>query len=262
MKSAEMISLLLATVILAGVRPAGADTAVNRLTQPELNSLVERDGLKFIHRDDLISWIASCKDLGATDAMFAAAYSELALQNMNADEATEAAEKCRKALSLIPSFMPDATQLSNVVYIAENALSDKVRREAVWTYYSRTRGTDAFLDFAEKILFSKSLKVMTENKIVSCLYDDALLRKNEKSPWTRRVSQIMYRYAQTECKNLDAADELLTWCDSTYEGSALRLSVVRRILDPKDSPCLKNPYVDKDRIVRKYKAIEKQMESK
>ena len=41
--------------------------------------------------------------------------------------------------------MPDATQLSNVVYIAENALSDKVRREAVWTYYSRTRGTDAFM---------------------------------------------------------------------------------------------------------------------
>ena len=39
----------------------------------------------------------------------------------------------------------------------------------------------------------------------------------------------------------------MTWCDSTYEGSALRLSVVRRILDPKDSPCLRNPYVADNR---------------
>ena len=72
----------------------------------------------------------------------------------------------------------------------------------------------------------------------------------------------MHRYAQTECKNLDAADELLIWFDSTYEGSSLRLSVVRRILDPKDSPCLKNPYVDKDRIIRKYKTVEENKGSK
>lgn len=261
MKSLGIISILSATIILAGFRPARAD-AVAKLTQTELNSLVERDGLKFIHRDDYVSWIDSCKNRGATDGMFVAAYTELALRNMNADETSENAEKCRKALALIPSFTPDVTQLSNVVYIAENALSDKVRREAVWTYYSRTKGTDAFLDFTEKVLFSKNLKVMAENKIVSCLYDDALLKKNEKSPWIHRVSQIMRRYAQTECKNLDAADEMLTWCDSTYEGSALRLSVVRRILDPKDSPCLKNPYIDKDRIVRKYKAIVENKECK
>lgn len=261
MKSMEMLFWLLTTIILAVFRPARADTIV-KLTQAELNSLVAREGLKFIHRDDLISWVDSCKNRGATDGMFVAAYSELALQNMNADEMSENAEKCRKALALIPSFTPDVTQLSNVVYIAENALSDKVRREAVWTYYSRTKGTDAFLDFTEKILFSKNLKVMAENKIVSCLYDDALLKKNEKSPWTRRVSLIMHRYAQTECKNLDAADELLIWFDSTYEGSSLRLSVVRRILDPKDSPCLKNPYVDKDRIIRKYKTVEENKGSK
>ena len=72
----------------------------------------------FIHGSDWTSWVDYCKGRGATDDMFVAAFSKVARRTMGAEEETDDAYKCMKAMNVINEFNVAVSNLTTVVQVA------------------------------------------------------------------------------------------------------------------------------------------------
>lgn len=211
----RLFGLVLVALLAGGV--SGAPCAEGPLTQAELEAIAEREAFRFIHGEDWLSWVAYCRGRGATDEMLVAAFSEISRRTSGAADGTAEAERCCRAVSLIPSFGPTRPQLAGIAFVAENAASDAARREAVWAYYSCTGGGEAFLDFAERILGATNLMEGAERKLFSCLYRDAKAKRLGSGQWHRRMSRLMRHYAEKDGAHcLLDADLILQWCEPGY----------------------------------------------
>ena len=226
----RLFGLVLVALLAGGV--SGVPCAEGPLTQAELEAIAEREAFRFIHGEDWLSWVAYCRGRGATDEMLVAAFSEISRRTSGAADGTAEAERCRRAVSLIPTFGPTRPQLAGIAFVAENAASDAARREAVWAYYSCTGGGEAFLDFAERILSATNLMEGAESQVMSCLYTEASAKRHEKGSWKFRVSSLVRTYLKKDVRCLDDADQILKWCDATYLTSPLRAVIRSRILAP------------------------------
>lgn len=100
----RLFGLVLVALLAGGV--SGAPCAEGPLTQAELETIAEREAFRFIHGEDWLSWVAYCRGRGATDEMLVAAFSEIARRTSGAADGTAEAERCRRAVSLIPTFGP------------------------------------------------------------------------------------------------------------------------------------------------------------
>ena len=72
----------------------------------------------FIHGSDWTSWVDYCKGRGATDDMFVPAFSKVARRTMGAEEETDDAYKCMKAMNVINEFNVAVSNLTTVVQVA------------------------------------------------------------------------------------------------------------------------------------------------
>lgn len=228
-RSLLMMNLLLVAAFVGAVV---ASPAEGPLTQDEFDAIVEKEGFKFIHGDDWLAWIRHFRSRGVSDDMFITAFSKIARRTVDAADGTADAEKCMLSMASIPSFEPTLMQLTNVAFIAENAASDKARREAVWTYYGSTKGSEAFLDFAEKALSATNLQIRAEGELMSCLYNDAQAKRGKQGGWHLKMSRLMHRYVEKDVCGLIDADQILQWCEPEYLKTPLHRELRRRMLKP------------------------------
>lgn len=231
MRNARMSFVLLVTVLFVGLCTAVAEPS-KKLTQTELDRIVETEGMRFIHGYDWRSWVDNCKRRGATDDMFVAAFSKIAQRTMNAEDGSDDAYKCKKSISLINEFNTAASNLATVVQVVKQAKSSRVRSTAVSTYYKHTKGTEEYLGFAEDILLSESLQPEVEAWVMTGLWHDARGNQHKKGNWGKRVTTLMRQYVSQDVRGLDSADEILKWTDASYANSPLRRDIRRRILSP------------------------------
>ena len=117
MKGVRISFLLSAMVLFTGLCSASAES-LEKLNQTELDQLAESEGLRFIHGWDWTSWVDYCKGRGATDDMFVAAFSKVARRTMGAEEETDDAYKCMKAMNVINEFNVAVSNLTTVVQVA------------------------------------------------------------------------------------------------------------------------------------------------
>ena len=143
MKNTRIGLVLLTMALIACLCPALADPS-DKLTQEELDRLAETEGLRFMHGFDWRSWVNRCKERGATDDMFVAAFSKVAERTMGAEYWTDDECKCMNAVASIREFSVAASNLTTVVQLVKNAKSSRVRSAAVSTYYKHTKGTDDY----------------------------------------------------------------------------------------------------------------------
>ena len=223
--------LMFAVVVVTAIYSTVANT-LGTLSQRELDLLVENEALRIIHGQDWISWVNYCKSRGATDDMFVEAFSKIAQRKMGAEQGSDEVYKCMKAVSAINEFSVAASNLTTVVQVAKNAKSPRVRSVAVKTYYKLTKGTNAYLDFAEGILLSGNLQPEVELWVMTGLWHDARDNQNKNGAWGRRVATLMRHYVAQDVRGLDSADQILKWTDATYATSQLRRNIRKRILAP------------------------------
>lgn len=234
------IRMSLVAVVIMALFCSVAAEPLRKLTKQELDRLVETEALRLIHGHDWISWVDNCRKRGVADDMLVAAFSNAAQRKMDAEEGSDEAYKCMKALSAINEFSVAATNLTAVARIAGSARSPRIRSTAVKTYYRQTKGTDDFLDFAEGILLSTNLQPEVELWVMTGLWHDAQDRENQRGAWGNRVAMLMRKYVAKDVRGLDSADQILKWTDATYAVSPLRRSIRRRILAPEFRDVINN----------------------
>lgn len=256
----KMLMLMVATFSLCAFGDGSAETP---LTQGEFVAIMEKEAFRFVHSEDWLSWIRYIKNKGVSEEMIINAYSEIAKRNIHAPDGTDDAEKCRKSINAIHSLAPTMLQLSNVVYVAEHAASVSARREAIWAYYTRTKGTELFLDFADRALTSTNLLQGAESKLMSCLCEDAEAKRAGNSSWHRKISRMMRRYVANDASEILCADQILMIVDADYVYSPLHRNVRTRILKPE----YKN-FIEKKRggfaveVIKRYQQEEQKEKAK
>lgn len=230
MKVSFPLSASLFVMLLVG--PQEVLSAEEVSLQEQLSADADRIGCDFIHGHDWRAWVEKWRNRGCSDEMFVSAFSKVVEQTMGAEYWTADEDKCMQALSSIGEFSVAASNLAVVVQVVKNGKSHRVRRSATATYYNETKGSDAFLDFAEDVLLSTNLQSEVESVVISGLWHDAREKQKKSGLWGSRVSKLMRNYVERDVRGLDGADQILRWTDPNYASSPLRRSIRRRILAP------------------------------
>lgn len=231
MKANMRMFVSLTVALLAGVALAVfAQGGVS--LQAELDVSADKEGCGFIHADDWRSWVNHWKARGCTDEMFVSAFSKVCARTLDAEYLTAKEYKCLKAMSGIGEFKASVSNLTTVIQVVKNAKSPRLRSAAVHTFYGQTKGTDAFLDFAEDVLLSTNLQTEVEAFVMSGLWHDARENQHKKGSWPARAANLMRRYVERDVRGLDGADQILKWTDPAYADSPLRRDIRKRILAP------------------------------
>lgn len=225
----SLVVMLIVTLLIGGGLSVLADEVS---LQAQLDADADRIGCDFIHGHDWRAWVKKWRDRGCSDEMFALAFSKVAERTMGGEYWTADEDKCLHALSAIGEFDVAVSNLATVVRVLKNGRSHRVRRSATSTYYGETKGSDAFLNFAENVLLSTNLQSEVEAVVISGLWHDAREKQNERGLWGRRVSKLMRAYVEGDVRGLDGADQILKWTDPSYMSSPLRRSIRKRILAP------------------------------
>ena len=80
----------------------------------------------FVHGRDWTSWVDYCKGRGATDDMFVAAFSKVARRTMGAEEETDDAYKCMKAMNVINEFNVAVFNLEKAVAVTRTPRAEPI----------------------------------------------------------------------------------------------------------------------------------------
>lgn len=225
MKSCGANKLLyvgICAVVLAG------GFAVGVPSQQKVDEVVADEIVQFEHGEDAESAVRVLKAQGVTDEMLGSAYLKIVRKKMFAVRRSVDAANLNNAMWGLSQYGTE-NQLTNLLYVAENATDEITVTSAVFAYHAREGRSPRFLDWAQRILRQPNRSRRIKNDIWSCLSRD--IKAKECSEKCRsRILRMARESLETDLEGAFYPDRILAAYDAAYRTGTERRKIAEKVL--------------------------------
>ena len=194
---------------------------VVRITQSEIERVVDEEVLLSLHPDDARASIDYLREQGAGNRDIADAIVRILRENYNAPKDEEGSVKANSAIHWL-EVLGDQNQMSNLLFVAQ--VSTNVHASsAIRAFYRRTANKREFVDAAENLLSRPRM-----DQLKSTVWD--LLEKEAEGPQRARVVAIANSRLRSGFIDFYNADIILSRWQNGYADGILRKKLLKEAL--------------------------------
>lgn len=218
----KMIMKRLYLIVLLGVGFAAVPAWT--MTQEEVDAVVDRKILRYVHPDVAKGAVRHLESKGATRQMLAEAFAKVLRRDMNADSDEDAFFKANAAIYWLSQYAKES-DITNFVEVAREATNSLAA--TAWHYFSlKTSQRSAVVQEGSRLLERKDM-----NQLHMFIWDQ--LAKEARGELKPAIVAIAEKHLQETGVDVFYADEILVKHCPGYAKSRRRLSALRSALQMK-----------------------------
>lgn len=207
--------------VIAAVSTMLIADGVDKISQAEIDRVVNEEVLLSLHPDDAQDSINYLKEHGASNRDIADAIARVLRENHNAPRDEEGSIKSNSAIHWL-EVLGDQNQITNLLFVAQ--VSTNVHASlAIRAYYRRTDNKRGFVDAAENLLLRRDMDQLKST--VWCL-----LEKEAEGPQKERVLAIANGKLRGDFIDFYHADIILSRWQDGYVDGMLRKKILKDTL--------------------------------
>lgn len=198
------------------------------ISQEEVNSIVDNEVLQCVHDEDAEGFERKLIERGASNEMIAHAYCRAMERAKNILPGNVGSEQFQSAAYGFARFA-DASQLTNLLQIAEATSNNCNAVNAIFLFHSRVAEAMIFVSWGKQMLYDDNVSEQVKTAIWECFTKE--LKSEAVSENVRtNILCIANKSLSGNANSVFYADRILADYDHVYRQGVLRKEVAREMI--------------------------------